>query len=115
MKLSPFHPLQIALGLIVWSAWFVALYAGVAVACERMAQPLQAGPYSINLGLAVFTLLVALLPGGFALICWRAASRAGARPGRERFIARLGAAIHLTAMSAMLFIALPLLQLPPCL
>ena len=115
MKPSPFHPVQIPLGLAIWSAWFVTLYAGLAVACEVAPPPSGSGPLNgLNVGFGLFTLATAALFGAFALGCRRAARREPQRPSRELFVARIGAAVHLVALAATLFIGAPLLRLPPC-
>jgi len=115
MRPPAFHPWHIPLGLLLWSLWFVALYGGTALACERLAPaPGEGGPGAINLGFLLFTLLAAAVPGVYAWRCWRAAQTAAERPARERFVARVGAALHLVAVLAMLFIGLPLLGLPAC-
>ncbi|WP_332675150.1 hypothetical protein [Aromatoleum sp.] len=115
MKPSPFHPVQISLGLVVWSVWFVALYAGLAVACERAPQaPGAGGPIALNVGFGLFTLATAGLLALSATACLRALRREPERPPRERFVARVGAAVHLIALAATLFIGVPLLGLPPC-
>lgn len=116
MKPPAFHPVQIPLGLTLWSLWFVALYGGTAVACERLAPAAEeSGQAAINLGFLLFTLAAAAVPGTYAWGCWRAARAPAGRPPQERFAARVGAALHLVAVVSMLFIGLPLLGLPPCL
>ena len=27
-RTSPYHPIQIPIGLIIWSLWFIAMYGG---------------------------------------------------------------------------------------
>lgn len=114
MKPSPFHPVQISLGLVVWSIWFVALYAGLAVACELAPGVPGKGPLLLNVGFGVFTLATAALLALSAAACLRALRREPERPPRDRFVARVGAAVHLIALAATLFIGVPLLGLPPC-
>lgn len=115
VKPSPFHPMQIPLGLVVWSLWFVALYAGLAVACELAPwAPGQGAPLALNVGFGLLTLATAALLALSASACLRALHREPERPPRERFVARVGAAVHLIALAATLFIGVPLLGLPPC-
>lgn len=115
MKPSPFHPVQISLGLAIWSGWFVTLYAGLAVACEIAPPSPEAGPLNgLNVGFGVLTLATATGLGAMALGCLRAARREAQRPPRELFVARIGAAVHAIALAATLFVGLPLLGLPPC-
>lgn len=114
MKPSPFHPVQISLGLVVWSLWFVALYAGLAIACEVARPAPGEGAPLLNLGFGVFTLATAGLLALSAGACLRALRREPERPPRDRFVARVGAAGHLIALAATLFIGVPLLGLPSC-
>jgi glucan phosphoethanolaminetransferase (alkaline phosphatase superfamily) len=115
MKPSAFHPAQIPLGLSLWAVWFVALYGGVAVACELLQPAAGEGMGAINLGFVLFTLLTALLPIYYAVQCWRATRHAAGRTSQERFAARVGAAMHVIAVVAIVFVGVPLLGLPPCL
>lgn len=115
--LSPYHPLQLALGLTVWIIWFALMYGALAVAC-KMAPPLaEQGPFTwINVALLFSTLSVTGLLLFWANACWRA-SRAGigqTSPSRL-FIARLGAGINLMGAIATLSLGLMALLLPPCL
>lgn len=113
--LAPSHPLQIALGLIVWSVWFVALYGGLSVGCAL-------APPDADLGARTWLngLLAALTAITFAWLvwqvrrCWRAA-----RPGMDdapnrRFITTLSAGIYAVAAVSTLVIGIPILGLPPC-
>ncbi|ANQ84946.1 hypothetical protein [Azoarcus olearius] len=112
MRPPPFHPLHLALGLGWWALWFVALYGGLALACARA--PGEAGGGGLNTAFLLFTVGAALLPALYARGCWRAARRADQEPAGGRFLARVGAALHLAALLAMLFVGLPLLELPAC-
>lgn len=114
--LSPYHPMQLVLGLIIWSFWFVALYSGLSIGCI-VAPPLaeQGALNWLNLTLFVGTLLIGGLLLYLAWLCHRAA-RAGAdrdTPVR-RFIVRVALGIHLIAAVATLALAVPVLRLPPC-
>lgn len=107
------HPLQLALGLIVWSGWFVALYGGLSVGCAL-------APPAADLGARTWLngLLAALTAITFAWLlwqmrrCWRAAG-AGSPSGR-RFIPALGAGVYAAAAVSTLAIGIPTLGLPPC-
>lgn len=114
--LSPYHPMQLALGLIIWSFWFVALYAGLSIGCI-VAPPLaeQGALNWLNLTLFAGTLIIAGLLFYLAWLC-HVAARAGADrdiPVR-RFIARVALGIHLVAAIGTLALAIPVLRLPPC-
>lgn len=112
--IAPNHPIQLALGLVIWSAWFVAAYGGLSVGC-RIAPPApEAGSFTwINLALLAIT--VPVIAGLLVLArrCWRFAD-SGQGQG-QGFVASVAAGIHLTAAAATLGIALPALYLPPCL
>lgn len=119
---APTHPMQLALGLTLWCVWFVAVYGGVSLACmwqEPVApawQPVGALA-AINAGLLMLSgLTIALL----AWWMWRCAKAAGAPeapgtgPRASRFIAFTAAALHGSALLAVVFVAIPLWSLPPC-
>ncbi len=111
---SPHNPIHIALGLVIWSLWFVALYGGLSVACRVAPPALSLGMWNwLSLLLGLFSAATVALLLGLARWSWRAASRAG-KPSPERFAARLAAAVHLVGAVATLVVAVPLLRLPPC-
>lgn len=112
------HPLQIVLGLTIWTVWFLVLYGGVSVSCALGGQALRDGPLTfVNLGFGILTLVVAALLTRLASVCARAArTRSGATAQGEsrRFVASIAAAAHASAALATLFVGLPLLALAPC-
>lgn len=106
------HPLQLALGLIIWSGWFVLVYSLLSIGCEFALPDNSLNPFNwLNALLLVLTLLTTTLLGFFAWRCWRAPVPSGNR----QFIARVGAGIYLAAAVSTLAIGLPVLVLPPCL
>ncbi len=109
---APTHPLQLALGLIIWSVWFVLVYALLSLGCAftPVERSLSAFNWLNGLLLAI-TLVTAALLVWFAVRCWRAPTPVANR----RFIARLAAGIYLVAVVATLAVAMPILVLPPCL
>lgn len=113
----PVHPLHLVLGLTLWFLWFSLLYGGVAVACVVVPPvPPHTVFNSINLAGLAFTAVTAL---GFAWAghaAWRAyrAMVTASAPPRERFVARLSAALYAVAVVATLMVGLPLLVVPPC-
>jgi len=112
--LSPYHPMHIPLGLVLWSIWFVASYAGLSVGCSLSPPEPLRGPWTwLNMLLAFSALLTMVALGALAWWCWRAGQRVEVHP-RERFVALLSAGTHTTAALATLFITLPMLVFPPC-
>jgi hypothetical protein len=111
---SAVHPLHLVLGLVVWSAWFVALYAGLSVGCA-VAPPDEAlGPLNwINGMLLLLSIAIAALLLSWGRRCWRVGAARSAN-ARRRFIAWIGARVHLVAAGAVLAIGLPVVALPPC-
>jgi hypothetical protein len=114
--LSPYHPMQLALGLAVWIVWFGLAYGALGFACESAPPPAEHGPFTwINLALLLSSLLVAGLLFYWALSCWRAVrSGAGRASPSHLFIARLGAGINLMGALATLSLGLMMLLFPPC-
>lgn len=110
-----YHPLQIPLGLIVWGVWFIALYSGLSVGCAVAPPDAAAGPWNwLNAVLGGASLATVGLLLGLSTLCWRASRRVGKNERAKRFIARVGVSVHLVAALATLFIALPIVGLPPC-
>ncbi|MDO3383732.1 hypothetical protein [Gilvimarinus algae] len=124
--LSPFHPLQMALGLIVWALYFVVIYSGLSVVCTHSPPPAaNAGALNtVNLALLALTFAVALSlfyqawRGNKALrkeVASHAQSGASEAPLPTRqFIARIAVATYLVAGTATLLTGLPALVLIPC-
>ncbi|OEC36433.1 hypothetical protein SAMN05216600_101410 [Pseudomonas cuatrocienegasensis] len=112
---SPYNPIHIPLGFIIWSLWFVALYGGLSVACEVAAPPAEAAQWTwLNALLLAGTLAIVVLLAALTHGFWRASQRARQRP-KERFVAWTAAGVNAIAALACVFIALPILSMPPCL
>lgn len=110
--LSPFHPIQLALGLIVWACYFVFVYALVSVACEQVAPPPGDSPLNwLNVTLLAVTFTVALA----LLYQARRGCRVTAAAAAPRFVNRIGVAIYTAAALATVGTGLPALVLTPCL
>lgn len=113
--LAPTHSLQLALGLIVWSVWFVAIYSGLSVGCAL-------APPDVGLGARTWLngLLAALTAITFTWLvwqmrrCWRAVHTGMDEPPNRRFITALSAGIYAVAAVSTLVIGIPILGLPPC-
>ncbi|MFA5494373.1 MAG: hypothetical protein WC247_06315 [Porticoccaceae bacterium] len=113
---SPFHPLHLVLGLIVWAAWFVAMYGGLSVVCS-VAPPAPAlGARTwINAALLALTAVITALLLIQGWRCWRASAPAGEGSPNQRFIGRVAAGAYLLTAVSTLMIGLPVIVLPPCL
>jgi len=113
--LSPLHPVQLVLGLIVWSLWFVALYGGLSVACAFTPVAGATDPLNwLNGLLLLITLLVTALLLHWARRCWQACPPRGEGDQPVRFQTRVAAAVHLFSAGAALAVGLPVVALPPC-
>lgn len=116
MILSPYHPVQLALGLTVWIAWFGTIYGGLSLACVVAPPAPGQGPFTwINALLLLSTLIVTGLLLLWARNCWRAP---GAGTEQERqprvLIARVSGGLHLAAAIATLAVGLTVTALPAC-
>ena len=114
MILSPAHPMQLVLGPIVWSLYFVLLYGGLSVGCAVAPPDPSIGSRNAIKGLLlVLTVATVVLLTYWSCRCWRASD--GARENEQpRFVARVAAGTHLAAAVAVLAIGLPVVGLPPC-
>lgn len=109
---QPGHPLQLALGPLVWAAWFVVMYSGLSLGCA-FAPPLGQGAATwLNGLLLVLTLVVTLALLACALRCWRASATAASR---RVFVPRVAAGIYLYSAISTLLVGAPVAVLPPCL
>lgn len=112
---SPLHPLQLFLGLVVWSAWFVFLYAGVSLACTFAPPDVQRGAFTwVNASMLGLAVLVAGLLLWAAWRCWHAAPATDEEAATGRFVARIAAAVYLIAGLGAIGLVLPGVVLPPC-
>ncbi|WP_278452743.1 hypothetical protein [Stutzerimonas kunmingensis] len=115
-RTSPFHPVQIPIGLIIWSLWFVAMYGGQAVICKVSPPDPADGVWNwLNGSLGVLTLLTLTLLFWLARYFWRLSRPPHELNERQQFVTKLAAGIHFIAALATLFVGIPLLQIPPCL
>ncbi|WP_416137237.1 hypothetical protein ACM26W_12055 [Halomonas sp. HK25] len=111
--LGPSHPAQLLLGLTLWSLCFVALYAGLSVACALAPPaPGQGALTAINAGLGLLTLATLSL---LVWLAWRGLRAGRESVGRPRFIALVGAGLHLYSAAGVAFVGLPIVAMPPCL
>lgn len=120
MPLSPYHPLQLALGLAIWFAWFSLMYGGLSLACVTVPPPAQLGPLTwLNGVLLLATGITTAVLAWWAYRCWRAAKtvcknieEADRQSGR--LIASVSAGGYLAAAIATLCVGLTVVALPPC-
>lgn len=114
---SPYHPIQLVLGLTIWAVWFVVIYAGLSVMCQQQPPGLEQGSLtSLNLVLMAFTMLTSGLLLFMAHRNWRDAHRMWrGQPPARRFIVRVSVGLNLVAALITLAIGLPAVVLPPCL
>ncbi|MGE8296505.1 MAG: hypothetical protein ACN6PH_13240 [Pseudomonas sp.] len=112
---SPYNPIHIPLGLVLWSIWFVIIYGGLSVGCAVLPPAPGQGQWTwLNASLAVLSVLTVVALLGLARLFHRAARKDDASQS-ERFVARLAAGVNLIGAIATLFVTLPTLSLPPCL
>ncbi|HBZ95080.1 MAG TPA: hypothetical protein DEO91_15700 [Pseudomonas sp.] len=112
---SPYNPIHIPLGLVLWSLWFVAIYGGLSVGCALVPPDPAQGQWTwLNGLLALLSLVTAIALLLLARLFQRAARRDRATQS-ERFVARIAAGVNLIGAIATVFVALPTLSLPPCL
>jgi hypothetical protein len=109
------NPLQMPLGLVLWSLWFVTLYGALSLACRwAPPSPAQGAWTLINLGLGLLTLFTLALLLGLAGYFFRLSRRRPRLDEQQLFVTRVAASVHLVSAIATLFMGLPLLQLAPC-
>ncbi|MCE9665396.1 hypothetical protein LY622_18390 [Halomonas sp. M5N1S17] len=108
------HPIHLVGGLILWAVWFVAIYAGLSVACSMAPPDPQRGMLTgINIGVGLSTLVTTLLLLWLARAGLVAARRTSVL--RERYFAHVSAGIYLFSAGGTLFVGYPVISLPPCL
>lgn len=115
--LSPYHPMQMVLGLTTWIVWFILKYGVLAFVCELSPSSAEQGPWTwINAALLLGSLIITSLLLYWAHACWRAASAGIGQNGPSSFfIAKLGAGINLLGAIVTFSQGLIALLLPPCL
>lgn len=107
------HPLHFVIGLTLWCMWFVAVYGGHAVGCAVAPPAPEQGVFTLvnamllAVSIAAIALLAALTVG-----CCRIAKR---HEGRLRFNATISAGLYLFSTLGVVFAAMPIMGIPPCL
>ena len=115
---APGHPAQHAIGLMIWSIWFIAMYAGLSVVCQLTPPAKQQSADSwLNIGLAAFSVVVILL---LLALAWRSGRYCAAQHQRNhsnavnRFVGYVSTILYLAAAVATLAGGLPVLVFAPC-
>ncbi|MBB3102336.1 hypothetical protein [Azomonas macrocytogenes] len=113
--ISPFHPLQIPVGLLVWCLWFMAFYGGLSVACSVSPPNPANGPFTwLNGCLGLFTLATFTFLARMAWKAWSLARTSEELDERQLVVTRLAGYVYTVAALATLLMGVPLIQLPPC-
>lgn len=109
---APSHPLHLALGLVVWSVWFVAVYGGLSLGCALAPPDPSRGAWTwLNALLAGFSALILAWLLRQTLACLRSV-RSGTPP--QRFVIWVALGVYAAAAAATVVIGVPLLVLAPC-
>lgn len=107
------HPGHFVGGLTLWSIWFISIYGGLSVACAVVPpDPAQGALTPINITLLLLSLLTAMLLAGLAWGCFQEAKQ---HKGRRHFNAFVSAWLYVFSTLAVMFVAGPMVGLPPCL
>ncbi|QNI02777.1 hypothetical protein HXW73_07420 [Halomonas sp. SH5A2] len=107
------HPLHFIVGLTLWSVWFVTVYGGHAVACAVIPPDPEQGAFTlVNAMLLVVSLAAA---GLLATLAWGCCRIAKHHQGRLLFNAVVSAGLYLFSALGVVFTAMPIVGLPPCL
>lgn len=112
-RLQLTHPLHFVIGLTLWCIWFVTVYGGHAVACAVVPPASEQGVFTlVNALLLVVSLVAIAILAALTLGCYRMAKH---HQGRRRFNARVSAGLYLFSTLGVVFAAMPILGIPPCL
>jgi hypothetical protein len=107
------HPLHFVIGLTLWCIWFVAVYGGHAVACAVAPPAPEQGVFTmVNAMLLLVSIAATLVLAALTLGCCREAKL---HEGRFRFNAAVSAGLYLFSALGVVFTALPIVGIPPCL
>ncbi|MBV2128448.1 hypothetical protein [Arsukibacterium indicum] len=115
---APCHPAQLVFGLTIWSIWFVAMYAGLSVACQLAAPASEQGAVNwLNASLFLLTLLVLAVLLALAWRTWRACLQQRKDKntgGVKHFTGYVSTVLYLASAIATLAGGLPVLVFAPC-
>ncbi|MCC5883758.1 MAG: hypothetical protein JJU25_14130 [Halomonas sp.] len=108
------HPIHLVGGLTIWGVWFVAIYAGLSIACSIAPPDPESDMFTgINLGVGLATLVFTALLLWLAWASVKAARKAEVR--RDCYFAFISAGVYLFSAGGTLFVGYPVVVLPPCL
>ncbi len=107
------HPLHFVIGLTLWCTWFVAVYGGHAVACAVAPPAPEQGVFTLVNALLLVVSFVAIgILAALTVGCYRMAKH---HQGRLRFNASVSAGLYLFSTLGVVFAAMPIIGIPPCL
>lgn len=110
-------PVHLVLGLVIWSIWFLFLYAGVSLACEFAPPAAVEGARTwINILMLVLAILVAgaLLYASYRCSRTGLESAQGISSSTRTFIRKIALAVYLVSAAGAFALVLPAIVLPPC-
>lgn len=105
--MAPTSLVGMTAGFLVWSAYFVVMYAVLSLACVN-----GAAPALIVAALAVLAAATAAVIGWLGWRAWSTAAAADAE--RSRFMSLTAALAAGLALVSTLWVAAPVLMLAPC-
>ena len=112
-RLNLTHPLHFVIGLTLWCIWFVAVYGGHAIACSVAPPAPEQGVFTlVNVMLLAVSIAAIALLAALTVGCCRMAKR---HEGRLRFNATVSAGLYLFSTLGVVFAAMPIMGIPPCL
>ncbi|WP_422102290.1 hypothetical protein [Vreelandella sp.] len=112
-RLNFTHPIHLAVGLTLWSLWFVGVYSGLSVACAVAPPAPEDGAMTLlNAGLGMVSLI---FTAGLLLLAWGSFQVAKQHRGRQHFHAVVSGWLYLFSAFGVAFAGLPIIAVPPCL
>jgi len=109
--------LRMSAGLFIWCSAFVVIYAGLSLGCQNLDIPVEAGVLNPLTGALIVAILLHLAALAALLIRHqRHPVQAGAGEGaRSRNLRqRVEGIVLWISLAGVIFIAFPLLMVPPC-
>lgn len=116
-RLSLWQLLRLSAGLFVWASAFVWLYAGFSLGCQMLDVPVEAGLInSVTIGLVLVTLGHLAALAGLLIRRARSPVTAMAEESERSRAARhrIEGLVLWISLAGLVFVAFPILMLPPC-